>query len=148
VNHFGTIILGIALSLLSAATKNIEKAFLQNGAGLLFSQLSSRTPVNLSLPEPISFSDQVSPEQAYFLFRNIFASHSTFEFYPEGEFPIHPDRNHFIFQARWSFKNIRTNNQTVLRVFFYMTREFPARGGRHASPGFFWKIREIRAEAL
>ncbi len=148
MTHFGTIILGIALSLLSATTKNIEKAFLQDGAGLLFSQFSGRTSVNLSFPEPISFSDQVSPEQAYFIFRNVFASYSTFEFYAESEFPFPPAGNHFIFQARWSFKNIRTNNQTVFRVFFYLIKEFPVRSGRPVSPGGFWKVREIRAEAL
>jgi hypothetical protein len=152
VIHIGTIFLGMALSFLSAATKNIEKAFFQNEADLLFGQLSGRTRINLTLPEPISFSDQVSPEQTYFLFRKIFASYSTFEFYPESEFPLVLEKNHFIFKTRWSFKDNRTNNQFVLRVFFYMADETPAKGGPPSPwnflPSSAWKIREIRAEVL
>lgn len=144
----------MASPLLSTTTQDIEKSFLQNNAHMLYPQFSSRSFINISLPEPISFSDQLSHQQAYFLFREIFRSYLTFEFYSESD-PA-PDGNHFIFKARWSFKNKKNNNQYVFRIFFYLTPEkasprpsfspFPLKVSKNSKKK--WEITEIKAEKI
>ncbi|MGB7296862.1 MAG: hypothetical protein WBC70_14850 [Candidatus Aminicenantales bacterium] len=134
----------LTLSLLSQTTRTIEKAFFQDDPQLLFSLFSSRGHIHISLPEPISFSDQMSPEQAYLFFRQVCATYSTFEFYADSDRPVLAKGNSFIFKARWSFKNKKTSNQYVLLAFFRLTREPPRRG----SPLTPWRITEIKAETL
>jgi hypothetical protein len=135
----------LTLSLISQTTRTIEKAFFQDDPQLLFGLLSSQGHINISLPEPISFSDQMSPEQAYFFFRQIYATYSTFEFYGDSALPLLAKGGSFIFKARWSFKNRRNNNQYVLQAFFRLIREQPPRRG---SPLLPWRITEIKAETL
>ncbi|MFZ2053324.1 MAG: hypothetical protein WAU81_03915 [Candidatus Aminicenantales bacterium] len=135
----------LTLSLISQTTRTIEKAFFQDDPQLLFSLLSAHGHINISLPEPISFSDQMSPEQAYFFFRQIFATYSTFEFYGDSDLPVLAKEGSFIFKARWSFKNKINNNQYVLQAFFRLIREQPPRRG---SPLIPWRITEIKAETL
>jgi hypothetical protein len=136
VTFVGIFPLLLTLSLFSQSTKNIEKAFFQNDPRLLYSLLSTRNHINISLPEPISFSDQLSSEQAFFLFRQIYSTFSTFEFYADSELPVLAKKNTSIFKARWSFKNKKNNNQYVLHVFFYLVNEKE------------WRITEIKAEKL
>ena len=126
----------LTLSLFSPTEKSIERAFFQNDAKLLYALVSPRNQVNISLPEPISFSDQVSSEQAFFLFRQIYSTFLTFEFYADIELPVIAKKNGLIFKARWSFKNRKSNNQYVLQVFFYLVKDAG------------WKITEIKAEKL
>jgi len=120
---------------------------------MLYSLFSSKNHINISLPEPISFSDQVSNQQAYFLFQNIFSSFSTFEFYSESDIPPYIENDRFIFQARWSFRNKKNNNQYVYHIFFYLMNKGFSK--TRASPNVSseknnhlentWKITEIRA---
>ncbi len=138
VNFIFNLILGLFV-ILPPATQNIEKAFLQNNPRILYSLFSSQSSINISLPEPISFSDQVSNEQAFFLFRKIFSSFTTLEFYPEEEFPLPAENQSFIFKARWSFKDNRNNNQLAINLFFYLTNENLKNS---------WKIIEIKAEKI
>lgn len=141
----GILPLLLTLSLISQTTRTIEKAFFQDDPQLLFSLLSAQGHINISLPEPISFSDQMSPEQAFFFFRQIYATYSTFEFYGDSDLPVLAKGGSFIFKARWSFKNKRNNNQYVLQAFFRLIREQPPpRGG----PLIPWRITEIKAETL
>jgi hypothetical protein len=126
----------LTLSLFSQTTKSIERAFFQNDPKLLYALLSTRNQINISLPEPIFFSDQVSSEQTLFLFRRISSTFQTFEFYADSEMPVLAKKNSFIFKARWSFKNKKNNNQYVLQVFFYLVNERD------------WRITEIKAEKL
>ena len=135
-------ILSVFLSLISFVTKNTEKSFLQNNPQLLLSLLSADTPINISLPEPISFSDEVSGEQAYFLFKQVFRTYTTFEFFPESGAPPRLEKDRFIFKASWSFYN-KNLNQVRFRVYFYVRAE-----PRPSKPGDFWKISEIKAERL
>lgn len=137
----GILPLLLTLSLLSQTTRAIERAFFQNDADSLSSLLSSKGHVNVSLPEPISFSDQLSSEQAFFLFRRIYSTFITFEFYPDSDPFVFPKDRSFIFKARWSFKNKKNNNQYVLQVFFYLVRELE-------SSKNVWRIAEIKAEKL
>jgi len=132
----GILPLFLTLSLFSQTTKSIERAFFQNDPKLLYALLSTRNQINISLPEPIFFSDQVSSEQTLFLFRQISTTFQTFEFYADSEIPVLAKKNSFIFKSRWSFKNKKNNNQYVLQVFFYLVNEGD------------WKITEIKAEKL
>ena len=132
----GILPLFLTLSLFSQTTKSIERAFFQNDPKLLYALLSTRNQINISLPEPIFFSDQVSSEQTLFLFRQICTTFQTFEFYADSQIPVLAKKNSFIFKSRWSFKNKKNNNQYVLQVFFYLVNEKD------------WKITEIKAEKL
>lgn len=149
-------LLTILSPLLSTTTQDIEKSFLQNNPKMLYKLFSSKSSINISLPEPISFSDQLSNQQAYFLFRKIFSSYLTFEFYSESELPLLPEKEHFIFKARWSFRNKKNNNQYVFHIFFYLTNEkiqetrassqFPLEKNKNFRND--WKIIEIKAEKI
>jgi hypothetical protein len=138
----GLLFLSLVISLGSSFTENIERSFLQNNPRLLFPLLGPGEPVHVSLPPPISFSDEVSSEQAFFLFRKIFRTYTTFEFFPEPGAVQAFEGGSFIFRARWSFLN-RNRNQYVFLIFFYVR----ARPGA-SRPEEMWKISEIRAEQL
>jgi hypothetical protein len=134
----------LILSLLSQTTRAIERSFFEDRPTLLYTLLAERGEVSLSLPEPISFSDQVSSEQAFFVFRRLNRTYSTFEFYADSEFPILARDRGFIFKARWSFRNKANNDQFVFQVFFYLSLDKrPPGEGRS-----LWKITDIRAERL
>ncbi len=136
--HFTIVLLTTLISVLPPAAQNIEKAFLQNNTKILYSLFPVQSAINISLPEPISFSDQVSNQQAYFLFRKIFSSFTTLEFYSEPEPFFLPENQSFIFKARWSFSDNK-NNQYPLHLFFYLVHE------KHNDS---WKIIEIKAEKI
>lgn len=137
------ILLTVLVSTLPATIQDIEKAFLQNNPKLLFALFSSRSSINISLPEPISFSDQLSSQQAYFLFQRTFSSYTTFEFYLESELPSSPEIRNFIFKARWSFKDKKTDRQHVFHIFFFLKDEGSNKSEKFKSN---WKIIEIKAE--
>jgi hypothetical protein len=141
VAHVGVFPLLLTLALFSQTTKSIERSFFQNDPGLLYSLFTSSQHLNISLPEPISFADHLSSEQAYFLFRKIYSAFSTFEFYADSELPLFVGKKSFMFKSRWSFKNKRNNNQYVFQVFFYLVNE--------KNDSFDqWRITEIKAEKL
>lgn len=154
--QFSVCLLSIFLSLFSTLTNAIEKSFLQNNPQSLYSLLSAKNSIQISLPEPISFSDQVSRQQAYFFFKKIFQTFKTFEFYPEEEFPAFAEQGISIYKVRWSFIHIRNNNQYVFQIFFYIQREAPlpdrSKKARTFAPSAkilnLWKITEIKAEKL
>jgi hypothetical protein len=145
VASIGLFPLLLTLSLLSQTTRTIEKAFFQDDPKLLYSLLSTQGHIHISFPEPISFSDQISPQQAFFFFRQITSAYSTFEFYADSELPVPAKENRFIFKARWSFKNKKNDDQHVFQVFFHLIREKLPGGGRLQHP---WRISEIKAESL
>ena len=140
--QLGSVLLSLFLSFSTSVTANIEKAFLQNNPRLLYLLFSSTQPVNISLPAPISFSDQLSREQAFFLFQRTFRTYTTFEFFPEMRVLRSPEKGRAIFQARWSFLN-KNKNQYVFQIFFFI-RSQPGAPGL----GDSWRITEIKAEKL
>lgn len=147
------VLLTVLVSLLPATTQDIEKAFLQNNPKILYSLFSAKSSINISLPEPISFSDQLSNQQAYFLFRKIFSAFTTFEFYSEKELPSDLENQNFIFKARWSFRDNKNNNQYVIHIFFYLIEEkssaTPFRKNlKNENSKKIWKIIEIKAEKI
>lgn len=134
----------LILSLLAQTTRAIERSFFEDRPALLYSLLAESGHLNLSLPEPISFSDQVSPEQAFFIFRRLHRSYATFEFYADPDAPLLARDDGFIFKARWSFRNKASNDQFVFQAFFHLSAV-----ARPPGPGrFVWRITDIRAERL
>ncbi len=132
------------LSLLAAGpgptTRDIERAFLQNNPQLLYANLSGRRRINVSLPDPIFFSDQLSSQQTHFLFKDIFRSYTTFEFYSEQN-AVGTENGFPIYRARWSFRDRKNGDQFLFYVFFFLEQE-PLPGGRA------WKIIEIKAKKI
>ena len=123
-------------------TQNIEKAFLQNNPKLLYSLFSSKNHISFSLPEPISFSDQLTDQQAYFFFKKIFSSFSTLEFYSENPTMDFEGAN-YIHKARWSFKDKKTRDLHVFHIFFYLVGASQSENSNQRNK---WKITEIKAE--
>jgi hypothetical protein len=151
--NLSIVLLTTFISLLPATTQDIEKAFLQDNPKILYSLFSAQSSINISLPEPISFSDQLSNQQAYFLFRKIFSSFTTLEFYSEKEIPAELENQNFIFKARWSFRDNKNNDQYVIRLFFYLIKEkndVSRLGLRPKNENLkdSWKIIEIKAEKI
>ncbi len=153
VANLSVVLLTIVVSLLPATTQDIEKAFLQNNPKILYSLFSAKSSVNISLPEPISFSDQLSNQQAYFLFRKILSAFTTLEFYSEKEVPSDLENQNFIFKARWSFQENKNNDQYVIHIFFYLIKEENGAsefrlGLKNENIKNSWKIIEIKAEKI
>lgn len=151
--NLNIVFLTLFVSLLPATTQDIEKAFLQNNPKILYSLFSAKSSINISLPEPISFSDQLSNQQAYFLFRKIFSAFTTFEFYSEKELTSELENQYFIHKARWSFRDNKNNNQYVIYVFFYLIKEKSDASSLRPSlkdenSKNSWKIIEIKAEKI
>ena len=151
--NLSIVLLTVVVSLLPATTQDIEKAFLQDNPKILYSLFSAQSSINISLPEPISFSDQLSNQQAYFLFQKIFSAFTTLEFYSEKEVPSEVENQDFIFKARWSFRDNKNNDQYVIRLFFYMIKEkndVSKLGLRPKNENLkdSWKIIEIKAEKI
>ncbi len=65
--------LGFLLSLPAPMTNPLEKAFLQNSAEVLAQTLTAEGSIPVSLAEPFTMADQLSPDQAYLVFRRIFS---------------------------------------------------------------------------
>ena len=125
-------------------TSNIEQAFLQNDPNLLYSYFPENTKISISLPEPITFSDLLSNQQAFFLFKKIFSSFSSLEFY-SVDTPLFFNENRCIYQARWSVKNKRNNNQYGFHIFFYMDK---VEDMSNTYSQNIWIISEIKAEKI
>lgn len=141
------IIFNIILTLLTPQSttfsNKIERAFLQNNPQMVTSLFPSGYHIHLSFPEPISFSDQLTDQQAYFLFQKIFSDYLTFEFYSLSE-SKEPHNENYILKTRWSFKNINNNNQYAFHVFFLLKKtEKPPRNNTEK-----WEIIEIKAERI
>jgi hypothetical protein len=142
VSQLGAVLFSLFLSFNSSVTASIEKAFLQNNPGLLYPLLSTTQPIAISLPAPISFSDQLSAERAFFLFQRTFRTYTTFEFFPDTNVLGLPEKGRAIFQARWSFLN-KNKNQYVFQIFFFIRNQPSA-----SRLGDVWRITEIKAERL
>ncbi len=124
-----------------SAARSIERAFLQNNARALLEVLPSDGRINLSFPEPISFSDQLSNQQTVLLLEKLFSIYTTQEFFSElGEEP-HEETSYF-FKARWSFQD-KNRNLYALDLFFQLAL---VADEAEASP--VWKITDIRAEKI
>lgn len=141
--------LSLLISFPSSPAHTIERAFLENSPQILRSLFTSSGDIPLSLPDPLSCADQVSPGQAYFLFERIFADFKTTEFFVDARLSTLYDRPGGILNARWSLRNLRTGAQYPFRVFFYLIPESAGPGGTGPpDTARVLKIAEIRAERL
>jgi hypothetical protein len=142
VSHIGLSLFFLTLSLFHSFTKEIQSAFLGNDPKILRTLFAGESFLQISLPSPIGFSDELSDEQAYFLFARIFADHKTSGFYPEGDVLQSLDRGAFIYKARWEFLTMN-RAPGAFHILFYVRARPSARGRKG-----FWKITEIRAERI
>ncbi len=133
------------LLLPSPAAGPIESAFLQNSPDDLRELFVSEGSIPIFLPDPLSFADQVSPDQAYLLFQRVFSQFRTTEFTTDPRLSRFPGSPGGILKARWSFRNDRTGNHDPVRIFFLLAPE-DRRGS--AERVVRLKIIEIRAEKL
>jgi len=141
-------VISLTFSWFSGTVGDIQGAFTANDPKILYRHFASDASISISLPEPFSFSDQLSSEQGFFLFKQFFSTHRTLEFDPESRLSSLRDNKGAILKTRWSFQNIRDGSRYAFRLFFYIVPE-PGRAGpgrRGASGRQSWKILEIKAE--
>ena len=143
----------LVLSALMAALPNpmaypVERAFLENSPEVLAGLFTGTGDITVSLPEPLSCADQLSPDQAFLVFKRIFSVFKTSEFIADVRLTTFPGKPGGILRARWSFQNERTGNRYPFRVFFYLVPEKSSPGGKSGYGFPALKIVEIRAEKL
>ena len=129
----------------SPAAGPIESAFLQNSPDILRGLMASEGTIPIFLPDPLSFADQVSPEQAFLLFKRIFSGFKTTEFTTDPRLSRFAGSPGGVLRARWSFRNARTGNHYPFRIFFLLA---PEDNEGPTERGVRLKIIEIRAEKL
>jgi hypothetical protein len=148
VVNFQLFALSVLLALPFPIAARVEKAFLQNSPQILRELLTSEGAIPVSLPEPMSLADQLSPDQAYLVFGRIFSVFKTTEFTTEPQLSTLAGLPGGILKARWSFRNERTGDQYPFRVYFFVVPErLPPSAGASVR-GIALKIVEIRAEKL
>ena len=146
--NFHFFALSFLLALPFPIASRVEKAFLENSPQILRELMTSEGTIPVSLPEPLSLADQLSPDQAYLVFGRIFSVFKTTEFYTTPQLSALPGLPGGILKARWSFRNERTGDQYPFRVYFFVVPErLPSSAGT-PGPGIALKIVEIRAEKL
>lgn len=142
------LVLTFLLALPVPATPPIEKAFLQNSADALAAVLTARGDIPVSLPEPLSLADVLSPDQAYLVFRRVFATFKTTEFFVTPGLATLPGRPGGVLRARWSFRSERTGRTYPVRVFFFLSPEPPGTATGPQAAGRVLRVVEIRGERL
>ncbi len=140
--------LTVLLALPLPVASQVETAFLQNSPAALREVLTSEGTIPVSLPEPLSLADHLSPDQAFLVFKHIFSVFKTTEFTTEPRLSALPGTAGGILKARWSFRNERTGAQIPLRVFFFVVPVRLAPAADRHGPWLAFKIVEIRAEKL
>ncbi len=140
--------LTLLLSLPSPLAARVETAFLQNSPAVLGELLTTEGTIPVSLPDPLSLADQLSPDQVFLVFRRYFSTFKTTEFTTDPRMSSLAGTSGGILKARWSFRNERTGDQYPFRVYFFIIplRLERSPGGR--SPTLAFRIVEIRAERL
>jgi hypothetical protein len=140
--------LTLLLSLPLPIASRVETAFLQNSPAVLREILTKQGTIPVSLPDPLSVADQLSPDQAFLVFGRIFTVFKTTEFTADPQLSALPGVTGGILKARWSFRNERTGDQYPVRIYFFVApvRRPPPSAGR--APAMAFEIVEIRAERL
>jgi len=140
--------LTLLLSLPLPVADRVESAFLRNSPAELRELLTGGAAIPVSLPEPLSLADQLSPDQTVLVFARIFATFKTTEFSTDRRVSARPGAAGGILRARWSFRNERTGQQFPFRLYFFFVPESPPPSPDDRSPVMSFKIVEIRAEKL
>ena len=145
---FHLVSLTLLLSLPLPIAARVERAFLQNSPAVLRELLTTEGTIPVSLPEPLSLADQLSPDQAYLVFARIFSTFKTTEFTTDPRLSSLSGAPGGILKARWSFRNKRTGNHYPFRVYFFIVPVRLPRSPGARGPLLAFKIVEIRAEKL
>ncbi len=140
--------LSLFFSLPLPVAARIETAFLENSPAVLRELLATEGTIPVSLPEPLSLADQLSPDQAYLVFRRFFSIFKTTEFTTNPQVFSLPDSPGGILKARWSFRNKRTGRQYPFGLYFFIVPVRLPRAPDGRGPLMTFKIVEIRAERL
>jgi hypothetical protein len=148
VVNFHLIALSVLLALPFPIAARVERAFLQNSPQILRELLTSEGTIPVSLPEPLSLADQLSPDQAYLVFGRIFSVFKTTEFTTDPQLSALAGLPGGILKARWSFRNERTGDQYPFRVYFFVVPERLPPSAGASGRRIALKIVEIRAEKL
>lgn len=139
--------LSVLLSLPVPIASSLQTAFLQDSPRLLGKLLTTDGSIPVSLPEPMTLADQLSPGQARLVFERVFATYKTTEFTTEAPPSALPGSPGLILKARWSFRNKRTGVQYPLRpIFFFVVPVVPPPSSPPGGPVLNFKIVEIRSE--
>ena len=146
--NFHLFALSILLALPFPIAARVEKAFLQNSPQILRELMTSEGAIPVSLPEPLSLADLLSPDQADLVFGRIFSVFKTTEFTTDPQLSSLPGSPGGILKARWSFRNERTGDQYPFRVYFFIVPERLRPSAGAPGPRMALKIVEIRAEKL
>lgn len=146
--NFHLFALSVLLALPFPIAARVEKAFLQNSPQILRELMTSEGTIPVSLPEPLSLADQLSPDQACLVFGRIFSVFKTTEFTTDPQLSALPGLPGGILKARWSFRNERTGDQYPFRVYFFVVPERLPPSAGAPGRGIGLKIVEIRAEKL
>ncbi len=141
--------LSLLISLPIPIAARVQTAFLQDSPALFHELLATEGTIPVSLPEPLSLADQLSPDQTYLEFARIFSVFKTTEFTTDPELSTLPGSPGMILKARWSFRNRRTGVQYPLRrLYFFVVPVVPPPSASGVGPVLDFKIVEIRAEKL
>ena len=140
--------LSLSLSLPLPVAAQVETAFLENSPAVLRELLATEGTIPVSLPEPLSLADQLSPDQAYLAFRRFFSIFKTTEFTTNPQVFTRPGLPGGILKARWSFRNRRTGRQYPFGLYFFIVPVRLPRAPDARGPLMTFKIVEIRAERL
>lgn len=144
---FYLISLSVLLALPVPIASSLQTAFLQDSPALLSKLLTTEGTIPVSLPEPMTLADQLSPDQAYLVFERVFGSFKTTEFTTEAQPSSLPGSPGLIIKARWSFRNKRTGVQYPLRpIYFFVVPVVPPPSSPPGGPILNFKIVEIRSE--
>jgi hypothetical protein len=145
---FHLLSLTLFLSLPLPIASRVEAAFLQNSPAILREVLTTQGTIPVSLPEPLSLADQLSPDQAVLVFGRIFSVFKTTEFTTDPRLSSLPGLSGGILKARWSFRNERTGNQYPFRIYFFVVPLRLTRSPGTGGTAMAFQIVEIRAERL
>lgn len=140
--------LSVLFSLPLPVAARVETAFLENSPAVLRELLATEGTISVSLPEPLSLADQLSPDQAYLVFRQFFTIFKTTEFTTNPQVFSLPGSPGGILKARWSFRNRRTGRQYPFRLYFFIAPIRLPRPPDDPRPVMAFRIVEIRAERL
>lgn len=140
--------LSLFISIPLPVAARIETAFLENSPAVLRELLATEGTIPVSLPEPLSLADELSPDQAYLVFRRYFSIFKTTEFTTNPQVFSLPGSPGGILKARWSFRNKRTGRQYPFGLYFFIVPVRLPRAPGAGGPLIAFKIVEIRAERL
>lgn len=140
--------LTLLLSFPPPVAARVETAFLQNSPAVLRELLTAEGTIPVSLPDPLSLADQLSPDQTFLVFGRIFSIFKTTEFTTDPRMSSLAGASGGILKARWSFRNERTGDQYPLRVYFFIVPTRLERSPGSRGPTLAFRIVEIRAEKL